>query len=375
MSETNPNYRPPMIVPAIHAYYHAPPLWIGTRPTEEEIKTAPESNFIREVYRTQLTQGIKVRVRRDGLFVFDCSNWEPGQTTEIPEFEAIGGQPIPKGVSDAEDLAKQRTYMRFQLLTVHLACLGTVLHGVRQVLPPHPSSMLSLFHFEQNGLLNILNSLDPGKSYIYNHIALFQFDPAYRPPNQFHRIEVSAEKIEQSFNLLQQVLNSSSPDILGLIEIIYKSVYNYTCHQFSEALILCWTVCESLLNKTWSEYVAAKRVEPNPAGMPNGATRINVDRKKRLEGFDFTASITSEILELSGLIPYDLFCQLNAIRKARNDWMHSLKDVSMMDATEAIKTTFDFLFRVTGIKLSLQIGLEYPFWIKKEDLAKVQAFL
>lgn len=374
MSETNPNYRSPMIVPAIHAYYHAPPLWIGTKPTEEEIKTAPEINFIREVYRTELTQGIKVRVRRDGLFVFDCSNWESGQTTEIPGFEAIGGQSIPKEVSDAEDLAKQRTYMRFQLLTVHLACLGTVLHGVRQVLPPHPSSMLSLFHFEQNDLLNILNSLDPGKSYIYNHLSLFKFDPVYRPPNQFHRLEVSVEKVEQSFNLLQQILNSSYSDILGLIEIIYKSVYNYTCHQFSEALILCWTVCESLLNKTWSEYISVKRAEPNSAGMPNGATRINGERKNRLEGINFTASIISEILELSNLISYDLFCQLNDIRKARNDWMHSLKDVSMMDATEAIKTTLDFLFRVTDIKLSLQTGLEYPFWIKKEDLAKVQAF-
>lgn len=326
MAAQNSSYQSPQIAPAIHAYYHAPPLWIGNRPTEEEIKVAQESEFITEVYRTRLTQGINVRVRRDGLFVFDCSAWEPGQTTEIPGHQVIGGKAIPKEVTDAENLAKQRTYRRFQLLTVHLACLGTAIGGgLRQDSPPHPSYMLNLFHFEQNDLLQILDSLKVGSSYVYNHLMLFKPGPAYRVPEQFRRIEVSVEKIEDSFNILQRVLNSPHSDILDLIEIVYKSVYNYTCHQFSESLILCWSVCESLLNKIWDEYIAAKRAEPNSAGMVDGSTRINNKRKERLEGIDFTASIVSEILELSDLISHDLFCKLNAIRKLRNDWMHSLK--------------------------------------------------
>jgi hypothetical protein len=371
MTETNSNDRSPLIVPAIHAYYHAPPLWIGTRPTEKEIKTAPESEFIKEVYRTQLTQGIKVRVRRDGLFVFDCSSWEPGKVTEIPGYACMGSQPIPKEVTDAEELAKQRTYKRFQLLTVHLACLGTALNGgLRQDSPPHPSHMLSLFHFEQNDLLQILDGLNAGKSYVYNHLTLFKCEPTYRLPKLFHRIAVSIEDLEESFNILQLILDSSHSDILDLIEIIYKSVYNYTCHQFSESLILSWAVCESLLNKVWSEYIALKRGEPNSAGMLEKTIRINNDRKKRLEGIDFTASIVSEMLELSNSISYELYCKLNNARKARNNWMHSLKDVSMMDAIEAIQTTSDFLFCVTGIRISLQIGLEYPFRISKGDFER-----
>jgi hypothetical protein len=373
MSETNPDYQSPMIVPAIHAYYHAPPLWIGTRPTEEEIKTAPESEFIKEVYRTQITQGINVRVRRDGLFIFDCSAWEPGQTTEIPGHEATGGQPIPTGVIEAENLAKQRTYKRFQLLTVHLACLGSAFRGgLRQDSPPHPSHMLSLFHFEQNDLLRVLDGFSVGKSYVYNHLILFRCEPPYRLPSQFHRIAVSIEEIEKSFNLLQLILDSSYSDILDLIEIIYKSVYNYTCHQFSESLILSWAVCESLLSKVWSGHIAMKRGESNSAGMLDKTVRINNKRKARLEGIDFTASIISEILELSDSISYELYCKLNSTRKVRNDWMHILKDVSMTDAIEAIQTTSDFLFHVTGIKIDLQIGLEYQFRISKENFEKAQ---
>lgn len=371
MTEVNSNYQGPMIVPAIHAYYHTPPLWIGTKPTEEEIKTAPENEFIKEIYRAQLIDGINVRVRRDGLFVFDCSTWEPGKITEIPSYEVIGGQSIPKEVAEAENLAQKRTYKRFQLLTVHLACLGTALDGgLCQNLPPHPSYMLNLLDFEQDDLLQIpyLNSLDVGQSYIYNHLILFKFEPGYRLSNLFHRSEVPIEKVEESFILLQQILQNPHVDILDLIEIIYKSVYNYRCHQFSESLILCWAVCESLLNKIWSRYIADKRAESNSAGMPNGATRINSERNKFLEGRDFTASIVSEILELSDLIPHDLFCRLNAVRKARNNWMHSLKDVSMMDAIRAIQATVDFFLLVTNIRLRLRIDLEFPFRVSKENL-------
>ncbi|EKV03621.1 hypothetical protein Lepto7375DRAFT_5927 [Leptolyngbya sp. PCC 7375] len=376
MTAAYSEYREAYFAPGISAYYHVPPLWVGTKPTDQEIKTAPESEFIKDVYRTQLSQGIRVRVRRDGVFVFDCSSWEPGQSTEIPGCEWMSGQRklIPKEITEAEALVEQRAYKRIQLLTAHLACLGTVFGGgMQQVVAPQPKFIMTLGHFEQNDLLRFLNSLEPGQSYSYNNLILFRTAPGYRVPDQFKRIELSIEVIESSFCLLREILDSEHENILELIELLYKSVYNYTCHHFAESLILSWAICESLLNLKWSQYIANKRSEPNRAGISDNATRINSDRKQKLEGRDYTASIKSEMLELEEEISHDLFRDLNAVRSARNNWLHSLDGVSMSDAQKAIKTAKEFLDFTTGIKMRLPVILSLAQRFYRKDFEALQS--
>jgi hypothetical protein len=189
------------------------------------------------------------------------------------------------------------------------------------------------------------------------------------------RISVSVETVGKSFLLLQKILDSPHKNICDLVELLYKSVYNYTIHQFSESLILCWAICESLLNIVWNQYVEDERSQVNRAGMQQGVTRINNNRKKRLEGIDFTASMKSEVLELSHRLSHDLFCNLNKVRKTRNDWLHSLKDVTDDDASHAIKTTRDFLERVTNIDIQLQIGLTLVQRFYTKDIEKLNRLL
>jgi hypothetical protein len=230
----SPNYRDGFTVPAINAYYHAPPLWVGEKPSEEEFRTAPESEFIKDVYREDLPQGIRIRVRRDGVFIFDCSSWEPGCNTEIPGYELTDTRLIPEAVTRAGEKAQEREYKRLQLLTVHLACLGTTFgSGMRQELPPQPSSMITLYHFEQNNLVQILNSFAPMESYAYNNLILSTLDPEYRDQEKFKtRIRMPIDIVKRSIELLQEILNSHHEKLIDLVELFYKSVYNYTAINF-----------------------------------------------------------------------------------------------------------------------------------------------
>lgn len=49
---------------------------------------------------------------------------------------------------------------------------------------------------------------------------------------------------------------------------------------------------------------------------------ISGDRKKRLEGRDFTVSVRLEMLEVAGAITSDDLAQLTVVRQSRNDLVH-----------------------------------------------------
>ena len=65
----------PMISPAVVGYLRIPPVWIGDKPTDEELLRAPLTDLIRDQHSRTLCCGIRVRVRRDGIFLFDFSDW------------------------------------------------------------------------------------------------------------------------------------------------------------------------------------------------------------------------------------------------------------------------------------------------------------
>jgi hypothetical protein len=354
---------PSEVASAVSAYYHLPPVWIGKPPSEREFHQAPLRDLIADVHESNLSCGVKVRVRRDGLFIFDCSQWEPGSATDIPSFEIQPGEKLPQTVTRAWNLTEARAGARTQLMNAHLACLDSALGELRKAASPlrqilSTSDAIQLFDFRQNDLHRGIRLREPTRSYVLNCVA---FTRAKRVEHQRSRRSLDLEVVQHSFELLDRVVWLSVPNSLLLVELLYKSGMHYAAHRYAEALILCWTVCEKLINHVWEQHLDSCNLTP--------VGRIPRQRKEKLRGRDFTASVISEVLELTGLLPYDLFLDIEKIRKARNTWLHSLGDVSDRDASNAIRTAEKMLESVGKIRLSITISKDtsYVASIKQEN--------
>jgi hypothetical protein len=135
-------------------------------------------------------------------------------------------------------------------------------------------------------------------------------------------------------------------------------------HDYPRSLITAWTIIERLLDLKWSEYMKGHRkvtIEGEEISF------INSDRLKKLEGRDYTASVRTEVLSLLGILSFEVYKDMENIRKVRNGWMdgwmdgwmHELKQVKMSDARDAIKVVsilFESAYKVVipkGLSLSL----------------------
>ena len=103
---------------------------------------------------------------------------------------------------------------------------------MRQELTPQLASVITLGSFEQNDVFYSVDALRPGQGYAYNNLLQTRANSGLRQLSVLQRrIQMPVEVVEKSFKLLQTVLDSDYPNILGLIELLYKGVYGYTCHQ------------------------------------------------------------------------------------------------------------------------------------------------
>ena len=87
---------------------------------------------------------------------------------------------------------------------------------------------------------------------------------------------------------------------------------------------------------------------------------MNKDRVKKLEGRDFTASIVTEVLELSGVINFELFRGIDDARRKRNAWLHSLNAIEDKDASSAMRTAIELFQVATGVALRPAISRTMP---------------
>jgi len=113
---------------------------------------------------------------------------------------------------------------------------------------------------------------------------------------------------------------------------------------------LSWAVCEKTINHLWGEFLLGKRAECEEV------VRINKKRTKKLKGRDFTASIVSEILELSDVLKTQLFHRVDDARKKRNAWLHSLDVIDDRDAASAMRAATGLFELATGVALKPSIS-------------------
>ena len=85
---------------------------------------------------------------------------------------------------------------------------------------------------------------------------------------------------------------------------------------------ISWAIVEALIHKRWTSHIA-------------GAPGMNSDRRQKLTGRDYTASVKIEMLALAGRLTSEEYANAEVVRKARNKWMHELRPVTSSTANYA----------------------------------------
>jgi hypothetical protein len=325
-------------------YYLRPTVWVIDAPTMAGGDIDPRS-LDHELLRVTLNCGVVAGVQRQGLFVFDFTNWRPGR--------AIGDD----STNPPFDEIARVQLNRVEVVNAHLACLYSAI------------STLQNFCLEKMSAapedLIYKNSIDDsGMSFgnpIVMALALAPYPGTYPggiPRSfdwrlNFRMLTIQRKTIETSFEHLDQIIAHPSGLALSLSALLTQAAVLYESHNYSLSLVISWTLCERLLFARWAEVLQDNRRREFNGQLPNFITG---KRMEKLTGRDFTASVVSETLSLLDRLPFELYENLERVRKARNSWVHGLESITRDEAARAFDTSQRMLAEVLKVELNISLS-------------------
>jgi len=167
--------------------------------------------------------------------------------------------------------------------------------------------------------------------------------------NHFMRIPISLKELNDSCNLISQLISDFDRNI-ELLALLNEAAFLILQADFHRSLITSWAVCEHLINREWENYLDSTSQDLD--GQQKRRT-LNSDRRRALvKGSDWTAFSKLEVLELAKRLPFQLFSDLQAIRTARNKWLHTLDFIERDVAQTSFRVGRDLMSRKLGIELT-----------------------
>ncbi|BBD59789.1 hypothetical protein NIES2109_25800 [Nostoc sp. HK-01] len=152
------------------------------------------------------------------------------------------------------------------------------------------------------------------------------------------------------FDLLfaQYSIATANTSLLNNLAEVAKSLSEYKIGNYSTSLVLAWFVSESAIIRIWNKYLDSSNRD-----YPDGIRRISTERKKILTGRDYMVSVISNILELSGIIPFPTYQNINAVRGFRNKVVHGDSNFtcSAEHCQKAIELALNLTLEGTGLKV------------------------
>jgi hypothetical protein len=346
----NPHSR---VVPAsssasVEGYYRLPAVWVGEMPEPSNVSTLNPPVHHATAFDGQAAESLKVRVQRNGLFLFDFSSWPHALPVHIPSYTS--GNPVPKRIHEAEIKAEETSVYRARIMNVHQAFMATAeqICGEAGMMgfPVHAWNTYKSRDMHRE-------SLQYGDDVEDVH-ALSQnvLDNSYHTTRDgpLPRRLIKLEVVSKSFELLSQVLSHRNvSSLVDMVDLLFVGAHRSIEKRFGESVVLSWTVCEQLINIAWKRLLDSNAIDGE-------VRRINQDRRDKLEGRDYTASVMSEFLELSRQISLSLFQRLEVARRARNAWAHKLQTPSQRAAHTSLDAAQELFRTLFDIPLSLQSG-------------------
>jgi hypothetical protein len=362
--QSDPFIETDRVTPSVEGYFRIPAIWVGEAPAPELVRFLNPSVHHQAVLRRKLHCGVQVLVQRDGMFLFDFREFPLAPQLVVPGYRKpnlTGPYRRPIATEEAEQLAENYAVLRAQVMNVHQACLTTSERIVKNRAAmmgfpitswsTHKALTLSTPPSYQDDTEN-LHSL--GQNVLNNKDRVPRDVPLGR------RV-IELDVVEHSLSLLDAILTKKDAALVQLVEASYMSACRSCERRFGEALVLAWGVCEQLVSHEWSKLIDA-------ADHSSGAIRMNKERKTKLTGRDYTASVMTEVLELSGRIDHELYRLLEVARKARNRWAHEMRLPKESEVSVSIRAMEQMLAKGMGVQLQMQTGgrggvPQWNYWI------------
>jgi hypothetical protein len=308
-------------------FYHWPPLWIGTPPVEQGADLTP-ALMNAEVFSSNLGCGVRLKVSKQALFVFDFAQWEPGSAS-------LATRPLNHW--------EERVFARMRFINLFLVCFYTSIFRIQKRAPPSPKLFIDYTTYvaPRSFALNPWHvTCDSRQASVIRdaeeqHV---KFKPVC--------MTVPENVLQAAVDMTDAAIIKDFPNVAILAELLLHSYSLYESGKYAASHISAWTIAEWCLNELWETHL---RELDNQHTAPGSEEKfINSERKQKLTGRDFTASILSEFLSLSGILPLDKYKLASRVRQTRNDWLHNLHTIAMKDAAEAIMLA-QFMLRETGV--------------------------
>lgn len=348
----DPSIKPDTVTAAVEGYFRIPAVWIGEKPDDTMVLRLNPAVHHVLVIEKDLQSGIKVRVQRDGTFLFDFSSWEHAPQIVIPGYRTPGpGIPHrqPTETEDAVFKSEKHAVLRAQVMNVHQACMATSERVLKRRsssigLPIASDDVLRGLTFEQ---CLIYKDSTNARSLARNALNSRQ-ERTGKGPFQRHVLET--EVVDDSLSRLDQILLAGPPELIQMVEAAYLAGHRCTEGRSGEAITLAWSVCEQLISTVWRRFLTGTSPK----------SRMTGKRIKKLTGRDYTSSVITEFLELEGLIEHAVFQHLEEARRGRNRWVHDMKEPNDSQVSRSIQAVEGLLQSVHEIQLSLSLSRPSP---------------
>jgi hypothetical protein len=315
-------------------FYHWPPLWIGTPSVEQGADLTP-ALMNAEVFSSNLACGVRLKVSKQGFFVFDFAQWEPGSA-------ALAKGPLANW--------EERVFVRMRFMNLFLACFYTSIRRMQKRTSPKLFIDYTTYVAARSFALNPWHVQCDSRQASVIHDAE-EWHLKFKPTC----MTVPENVLQAAVDLSDAAMVQDARDVATLAELLLHAFYLHESGKYEASHVTAWTIKERCLHELWKTHLRELDNQHTTAG---GEEKfINSERKQKLTGRDFTASIISEFLSLSGILPFDKYKLASHVRQTRNDWLHKLHTIDRADAAEAIVLA-QFLLRETGV-----FDVEIPFHV------------
>jgi hypothetical protein len=283
-----------------------------------------------EVYSRELSTGLKVSGLQAGVFKFDFSNLPNAlmahDVTEASHFPSL----------------LQATAERVKIMNAFALCLhSSFIEIENRDMGSFWLTHEDLLHYGMGGVggLDGREVGGPGMQRL-----------SVMPTDQDSTETISRNVIDGAVDLLDEILGHDFENAGDLASLLNHAITSHKKHNFELAVVSAWTVCEALLNELWKMYYT---------GALTGTIRSNLPRERRdkLDGRDFTASIVSEVLNLSGVLDNEMHVALNLARSRRNKWLHGGRAPGFGDSGKSIDVARGMIDATLGINVNISTDI------------------
>lgn len=320
-------------------YYLQPSVWIAESlpPSSDDLDLNAFSDV---VFAQTSPRGVKYKVRREGLFIFD-----------VPH-ELLSKSKDNDG-RDALQAAAKRCASQAMFLNCHLMCLYSALCD------PTIHRSFERMIVDSSNLIRFAADDSSGSaiSHATNQLLCSKYPLTYHPGLPTHMdwrnltrnsILITPNRVASSFTLFESILeHKNATRIIALADLLARAAKELQAMNCEISLNFSWMICESSMEQIWERYVNDRACE---LVGDETVQVMNAERRQHLTGRDYTASIQCEILSLAKEISFTEYQRLTNARRARNSWIHNLKSVPLKVALDACLLAQSLIKRTEGIE-------------------------